>query len=386
MAIYQQKFSVKHQFDVYFTRGLFDQENEVLARALGSKNRKALIFIDANLAKQNPGLKAEILNWADYHKGCIDIKEIKELEGGEAIKNDPNIVDELAALYIKHKICRHSISIVIGGGALLDACGYVSSIVHRGVPLLRIPTTVLSQNDSGVGVKNGINRFGIKNFYGVFSPPGGVINDFNFLQSLPDRDWRSGLAEAFKVAIIKDADFLKYLIDNAGNFCKRQHKAEEEMVKRTAILHLEHIGKGGDPFESGSSRPLDFGHWSAHKLESLTNFSVTHGEAVSIGIALDLYYAAAIGLIKESEAQHICFVLKSIGLPVYHPYLETRFDDIIKGLEEFREHLGGELTIAMPKKLGSRTDLHEMDVDVIRASVKKLEAFYGPDELSAIAG
>ena len=370
MAIYEQKFSVDYAFDVYFTRDLFSTKNEILSKVIGDKKKKVLTVVDENLLSNTPGLKEKIEAWFKAHEKIVENIGIESVPGGEVIKNDLEVVDRLGRLSIEKGICRHSYIMVIGGGAVLDAVGYAASIIHRGVRLIRVPTTVLAQNDSAVGVKNGVNRFGVKNFYGVFSPPGAVINDYDFLASLPQRVWISGVSEAFKVATIKDKTFLNYLINNTDALRKRHRTAEEKMIRRGAILHLEHIGKGGDPFERGSSRPLDFGHWSAHKLESLTNFDVLHGEAVSIGVAVDLHYAALKGFIKESDARRIIMAMLAIGLPVFHPYMIEKFDQIMIGLDEFREHLGGELTVAMPDGIGNRLDVHEMDRDLIRQAIE----------------
>ena len=153
------------------------------------------------------------------------------------------------------------------------------------------PTTTLSQADSGVGVKNGLNAFGQKNFIGTFTPPFAVINDFNLLATLAPRDKRSGYVEAVKVACIRDANFFDELERDAGQLAAFEPAAMKQLIRRCAELHLDHIATSGDPFEAGSARPLDFGHWAAHKLEQLSDFHICHGEAVAIGIALDVIYS-----------------------------------------------------------------------------------------------
>ena len=130
--------------------------------------------------------------------------------------------------------------------------GYAATVAHRGIKHIRIPTTVLSQNDSGIGVKNGINYKGKKNFLGTFAPPAAVFNDNQFLLTLSDRDYRSGISEAIKVALIKDHDFFLWLENNADALVKRDVEAMDYLIKRCAQLHLEHIG-GADPFETGSA-------------------------------------------------------------------------------------------------------------------------------------
>lgn len=239
--------------------------------------------------------------------------------------------------------------------------------------MIRVPTTVLAQNDAGVGVKNGIDHRGMKNFAGTFAPPFAVLVDSRFLETLPEKYWTGGIAEAFKVAIIKDAGFFDFLCRNSGKLNKKDETAINTLVKRCAVLHLDHIRNNGDPFEFGSARPLDFGHWSAHKLEVLSGYEIGHGQAVSIGIAMDSYYAAEIGLITKSERDTIVDALDKTGLPVWSDFLEKRTAEggleILEGLREFQEHLGGELNITLPDGIGQKVEIHEMDQDIIKAAI-----------------
>jgi 3-dehydroquinate synthase len=248
--------------------------------------------------------------------------------------------------------------------------GYAAATAHRGVRLIRLPSTVLSQNDSGVGVKNGINAFGKKNFLGTFAPPVAVLNDFAFLETLSERDWRSGISEAVKVALIRDAAFFERLEANAQALAHRNARAMEELIYRCAELHVQHISRGGDPFESGSSRPLDFGHWAAHKLEHLTAFGLRHGEAVAIGIALDSAYACLKGMLPEPDWHRIYAMLRTVGFNLYVPELEH--PELTEGLTEFREHLGGELCITLLTGIGRSVQAHEIDRDVLYAAVAEL--------------
>jgi 3-dehydroquinate synthase len=303
--------------------------------------------------------------------GLIDT--ILIFPGGESIKNEPHYVDKTLEAIDKFGIDRHSFVAAIGGGAFLDMVGYAAAIAHRGVKLIRIPTTVLSQNDSGVGVKNGVNYQGKKNFLGTFTPPVAVFNDSAFLQSLHDRDWRAGVAEAVKVALIKDAVFFDWLEQHAAAIVNRDEEVMNEQIFRCANLHVQHISSG-DPFELGSARPLDFGHWSAHKLEYLTHFEIRHGEAVAIGIALDSVYSHLTGGLTSYERDRILNVLEVLGFDLYHPALsENNKMNLWLGLNEFREHLGGQLTVTLLKTIGQGVEVHEMDFELIKKSVDQLE-------------
>jgi 3-dehydroquinate synthase len=274
---------------------------------------------------------------------------------------------------------RHSVILAVGGGALLDMIGFAASIFHRGIGLIRVPTTTLAQNDAGIGVKNGINQYGKKNCIGTFYLPIAVINDINFLQTLSFDHFIGGVAEAFKIALIRDAAFFSFLDKKAALLKQRDQNAIAQTIKRCAQHHLDHIAKNGDPFETGSSRPLDYGHWSAHKIEMLSGFSMGHGQAVSIGIALDSYYAWKCSLITREERDRIITGLIKCGLPVFSMYLETRDSngrlEIENGLEEFRQHLGGRLTLTMPDGIGKTSEIHEMDFNWVKQGILFLKNF-----------
>ncbi|MDQ3395910.1 MAG: 3-dehydroquinate synthase, partial [Bacteroidota bacterium] len=319
-----------------------------------------------------------IKNYFKKYKDHFDLRgEPIVIQGGEQVKNQPQLLQDLLIAINARGICRHSYIMAIGGGALLDLAGYVASIAHRGIRHIRIPSTVLSQNDSGIGVKNGINAFNKKNFLGAFDPPYAVINDFEFLTTLEDRDWRSGISEAIKVALIKDKPFFEFISKNVELLNARDMKVMKELIYHCADMHLKHIASK-DPFETGSSRPLDFGHWAAHKLEQLTSFELRHGEAVAIGIALDATYSHFSGRLSKNELDLIIDLITNLGFELFVPeLLQKRLEDqeyeILKGLSEFREHLGGRLTIMLLNDIGEGVEVHEMDPELIIKSINFLE-------------
>lgn len=367
-TILQQSFSVSFTYPVCFTENLFSAENPVFVNVL-EKGKKAKTFfvIDSGVAEAFPGLVEDIKLYASHHKDNFFLcAEPLMVPGGESCKNDPSIYQQIVKATNDFGIDRHAYIVAIGGGAVLDMVGFAAAISHRGIRLIRIPTTVLSQNDSGVGVKNSINCFGKKNYLGTFTTPVAVLNDFNFLQTLDDRDWRSGISEALKVALIKDLSFFEWLETHAAAMARREIEPMKTQIIRCAQMHLDHIA-GKDPFEFGSSRPLDFGHWAAHKLEKLTDFRVRHGEAVAIGIALDSTYSHLLGWITQDELNRILGVIQILGFSLYEPELSG--ENLIQGLREFQEHLGGELTIMLLQGLGKGVEVHEMDEALIKKAI-----------------
>ncbi|MDZ8238950.1 MAG: 3-dehydroquinate synthase [Nostoc sp. ChiQUE01a] len=379
-----QRVSVTFNYEVYFTQNLFELKNPTLAQIITAdgetKPKKVVVVVDAGLLELQPRLLGQVVAYTKFYAEVLAIAtEPIIIPGGEAAKNDRTLLEQIHQIIEAAGLCRHSYLLAIGGGAMLDLVGYAAATAHRGIRLIRVPTTVLAQNDSGVGVKNGINAFGKKNFLGTFAPPYAVINDSAFLRTLNDRDWRSGIAEAIKVALIKDAKFFDFIHSHTAALVRRDMDAMQQIIYRCAQLHLEQIANSGDAFEMGSSRPLDFGHWAAHKLEHLTNYSLRHGEAVAIGIALDSTYSYLAGLLDCSEWQRILNTLSALGFTLYVPELANKLSQLehphclFRGLTEFREHLGGELTLTLLQGIGKRIEVHEVDLLLYKQAISLLQ-------------
>lgn len=380
--MFEQKFRVEFDYPVVFCRSALATADSTLAWAISRREleRRHPVFavLDGGLVAARPQLADELKSYVAAFASQLELRaEPLVVPGGEAVKNDPGVVSDLLARLAAAKLDKQGVLLAIGGGAVLDAAGYAGSVTHRGVRIVRMPSTVLAQNDAGVGVKTSVNAFGAKNFLGTFAPPFAVVNDVELLSTLPERDARAGLAEAVKVAVIRDARFFEWLEQNAKGLRHADLALLEVAVRRCAELHLEHIATGGDPFERGSARPLDYGHWSAHKLETLTQHELRHGEAVSIGMALDAAYAVARGMLAEPVRERLVNLLTALGLPVYHPALSAKKDGtsvILSGLAEFREHLGGALCVTMLQAVGSGVEIHEMDSELVLASIDWLKS------------
>lgn len=376
-----QHIVVPFEYPVAFTRGLFDPANPLLADTIRRKGEarrhRALVILDGGVAKARPSLAADAQAYAAAHAAHIElVQPPRVVPGGESVKNDLMGLAGIINTMVERRLCRHSYVIVVGGGAVLDAIGFAAALVHRGLRLIRVPTTVLAQCDSGVGVKNAINLNGVKNLVGTFAPPFAVLNDFDFLKTLSDRGWTDGIAEAFKVAMIKDRAFFAWLVEHAAKLRARDEAAMEHLVRRCAELHLEHIRAHGDPFEFGSAKPLDFGHWSAHRLEAMSNYRVSHGHAVAIGLALDAAYSVSMGWLGLEEFELLYKGLAEVGFELWHELLEKQRNgelDVLHGLREFREHLGGELSLTMPKGVGASHEVNQMDHGRIAGAIARLK-------------
>ena len=371
---YDIRFDVPQIQRLRFTKDVFGTDIRVLTALIersGPAPAKVQIWVDSGLqAAQGDALKKlhARLN-EEEHIDVVD--DVQFVPGGEDCKRDPRLVESILSVFNKANLDRRSYVLVIGGGAVLDAVGFAAATAHRGIRLIRIPTTTLAQGDSGVGVKNAINFFEKKNWLGTFATPWAVINDTKILDTLPDRDFRCGFAEAVKVSLLKSAEQFENLVANAPLISNRDADKAHQALKHSVLLHLEHITRGGDPFEAEMARPLDFGHWSAHKLEPLSNYTLRHGEAVSIGVALDSLYSSRVYGLSRLDAHRVVSCLAQIGLPTSHPRLADK-KVLFDGLEEFRQHLGGELTITMIDQPGQPLNVNTIDYVEMGAAIDEL--------------
>ncbi len=376
MARHDFQIPVSYTHRIVFTRDAFARDNTTLAEILAEGGgRRALVIMESPVAMAWPKLMEEL---AYYFDGIdVELKGVYTLPGGEVVKSDDLWVRETWQAIDRAHLDRHSYLIAIGGGAFLDAIGFGAATAHRGVRLVRFPTTTLSQDDSGVGVKCAINSFGKKNWIGSFDVPFAVINDFRFLHTQPEDSRRAGLIEAIKVSLVKDRVFFEWIENNIQALHDLEPGAVETCVERSGLFHAEHIATSGDPFESGSSRPLDFGHWAAHKLEALSDYKLSHAEAVGIGVALDTLYSSKMGIAPPELADRVISVIQSLGLHIHHPGLDWTNEDgmrrVFEGIDEFREHLGGELTVLMLQDIGHGVDVHEIDLNVMGACIDELK-------------
>ena len=235
MKSIDQEIQVGFRYAVHFTTGVFESSNPLLRDVIAVDREGGLFVIDS----------------CCIHTRMPATARRSSFPAASRSRTILGISQEIQRAIHDAGLCRHSYVVAIGGGAVLDVAGYAAATAHRGIRMIRIPTTVLAQDDSGVGVKNGVNAFGKKNYLGTFAPPFAVINDFNFLRTLSDRDWRGGLAEAVKVALIKDSSFFDFIEEKAAALASRDMASMTQTIERCAGLHLAHIASSGDPFELG---------------------------------------------------------------------------------------------------------------------------------------
>ncbi len=369
----RETFAVPFRHRLLFTDDVFGADRAALAGVLepsGDLAPKVQFWIDGHVAAR-PEVRTQI---EDFVRTCGDRLRpagMFECVGGEAVKNDWAHVERFLAAIHDADLDRRSYVVAVGGGAVLDAVGFAAATAHRGIRLVRLPTTTLAQADSGVGVKNAVNKFGKKNWLGAFAVPWAVVNDTSLLATLPDRDFVAGFSEAVKVTLLKSRAGFDRLCEDAPRIRRRDLSAALPAVRTSAELHLAHITRGGDPFEALEARPLDYGHWSAHKLESLTGFAVRHGEAVGLGVAIDTVYSSLVHGLPEADAARVIHTLRALGLPLDHAALADT-DALFAGLEEFRQHLGGRLTLTMLRGVGDPVEVHAIDRGAMLEAIRRV--------------
>ncbi|MGI9275189.1 MAG: 3-dehydroquinate synthase [Endozoicomonas sp.] len=372
---FSAEFQVAYQYPVTFTENAFQPDNPQLRQAIGSA-RNLMVVIDQEVLLNFPDCPTEIADYLQQHSATKLACQPITMPAGEEAKTQKSI-DQLHRQMLDCQLDRFSRVIAIGNGSILDAVGFACATFHRGVSIIRLPTTILGQNDAGVGVKNAINASDTKNLIGTFAPPLAVINDFRFIASLPERDKLSGMAEAVKVAAIRDRGFFQWLENNAERLASFEPGALKYMIQQCAALHLKQISQGGDPFERGNACPLDFGHWSAHKLESLSGYQLRHGEAVAIGMALDTRYAVDAGILSSDCGIRVFKLLERLGFRLWHPAIRSRSAEgrfeLLDGLEEFRQHLGGQLSITLLTAIGRAKEFNQLSSLRITEGIRWLE-------------
>ena len=371
-------FAVPFTHRLRFTEDVLAEDQHVLLELLepsGDQKPRVQFWLDECVAAAMPKLQTKIEMFCESHSAVFQTPgNVQTVPGGEPVKNDVHVLERMLKCINHADLDRRSYLVAIGGGAVLDAVGFAAAIAHRGIRLVRMPTTTLAQADSGVGVKNSMNLFQKKNWIGTFAVPWAVINDELLLSTLPDRDFRCGFSEAVKVALLKDRTLFDFICNNVGRIRNRRMSTAGSVIEQSAVHHLQHITRGGDPFEALEARPLDFGHWSAHKLEVMSVFGLRHGEAVGIGVAVDAVYSSMVHGLPSVACDRILHCLAGLGLPLDHPLLH-RTDELFSGMEEFRQHLGGRLTLTMLRNIGDPIEVHEVDEVRMREAIKTVAAF-----------
>lgn len=315
---------------------------------------RAIVFADRDVWHRF-GSRLSVLFGSTYAR-----VEVVPIIGGEACKYWQilhDVLERMAALQVSR---RGDALYAIGGGSVLDLVGFSASIYRRGVPLTKIPTTVLAQVDAAIGLKNAINLDGSKNLIGSFAPPHSVLVDFAFLETLPARHWSNGMAEIIKVGLVCDAALVRDLA-RAGTQTALTADSPLRAVLRRAITSML-AQLNADPYEQCLRRAVDFGHWLSPQLEMFDR-DLLHGEAVAIDMAIALTVALGRRLLGAADWSFALDLLSSWGLPTTHRSINEVL--VADSLERTVRHRGGSQNIPLCVGLGRHVFVNDLCVSEV---------------------
>lgn len=342
-------------YDIVFTQS-FEELGEEL-KELGCENRKLCIVTDSTVEKL---YGKEVLEIA----GKVSKKAVSfAFLAGEESKN-LDTVKKLYTFLIEEGFERTDMLIALGGGVTGDLTGYTAATYLRGVDFIQIPTTLLSQCDSSIGGKTGVDFDGYKNMVGAFYMPKLVYMNVSLLKTLEDRQFFSGFAEVMKHGLIKDHIFYEWLIENMYEICEKEPEVLEEMIMKSCQIKKMVVEK--DPTEKGDRALLNFGHTIGHAIEKAKNFELLHGECVSLGIVAAAYISWKHELLSMDEYYEIRDMFVPFHLPISVEGIDP--EEILKLTKSDKKMAEGRIRFILLKKVGKAViDTTVSDEDILNA-------------------
>ena len=352
----------------------FESDFAALPKAIeaaGLQGRRAIIVTDSNVAAlYAPMVQAMSETVLSCAKPFI-------FEAGEEQKTLATIQNMYTA-FMAEKLDRKSVVIALGGGVTGDMAGFAAATFMRGIPFIQIPTTLLSQVDSSVGGKTGVDFMGAKNIIGAFNQPELVYINISTLQTLPPEQLISGMGEVIKHGLILDRDYFGFL------------NANEESIKRLDTATMQRVVRGSceikagvvaqDEKESGLREILNYGHTFGHAVESGYNFALPHGHCVALGIVCAMQYAVNEGFFREADMQVVMQALERFDLPTSLPNPSTKtaerppIEAVYESMLSDKKTKSGKLSLVLPENIGA---VRRAETDGKAAVIKALQAIYG---------
>jgi len=331
-------------YPIYIANDLLKTSGPLIAELQGQ--RRVIIITDQNVAERClPALQAS-LSHAEIPFHTLTLMP------GEGSKSFA-VLEETLTQLLSLAPDRQTMLIALGGGVVGDLTGFAASILLRGVPFVQIPTTLLSQVDSAVGGKTGINTAHGKNLIGSFHQPQAVIIDTQSLATLPPRELRAGFAEIVKAAAIADADFFSWLEENLDGFLTKQPAILAEMITRSLRIKADIVMR--DEREGGIRALLNLGHTFGHALEAECQYDgrLIHGEAVALGTILAFDYAATLGLCRADDAQRVRRLFQHVSLPTQCSQIAAfNAAKLVQHMQHDKKPNQGEITLILPRSIG----------------------------------
>jgi len=334
---------------------------KAIAEAVG--NRMVAMITDETVDT----LHAERINqWLSAHVSKLQKIVLPPGESSKSLPTACHLLDWLAQSDIR----RRDIIVAVGGGAIIDTAGWVASIYMRGISYLNVPTTLLAQVDAAIGGKVAVNHDTAKNLIGSFYAPDAVVSCTDWLSTLDSRQFRSGLAEAIKMAVISSGQLLAFIEQHLESLVALDPSCLQSLVHAASVIKCVLVER--DPYEVDLRRTLNFGHTVGHAVETVTGYGpVLHGEAVAYGMAVAVRVARARGVLARSVASRIVAILRSVGLPVALGDLPAvpEEEHLIQALEKVRQVRDGRLRFVLPTGIGSALIVDDVGNDEIRSAL-----------------
>jgi len=290
---------------------------------------------------------------AQFESGSIEVFTIPAGETNKTRETWSRLTDQMLA----KRFGRDSAVIALGGGVIGDIAGFVAATYMRGVPVIQVPTTLVAMVDASIGGKTAVDTPAGKNLVGVFHPPRGVVVDPQLLATLPLRELRAGLAEVIKHGVIADASYLHQVASGVSRLLSEHGSADGSsgdsmlsLIVRSVEIKADVVSR--DEREEGLRKVLNFGHTIGHAVESVSGFSLLHGEAVAIGMALESRLAELIGLAQTGTAATVAQTLQAAGLPTTLPADMDR-EDVLEAMQSDKKGRSGKTRFALPLRIGA---------------------------------
>ena len=291
------------------------------------------------------------------------------LPAGEENKNIDGVLGICRAC-IEHGLDRKSMILAVGGGVVGDMAGFAAAMYMRGIRFVQIPTTLLSQSDSSVGGKTGVDFEGVKNIIGAFHQPSLVYINPETLKTLPEAEFRSGMGEVIKHGIIRDEEFFEFLYDNSEDIKALKPDIMLKTVMQNCKIKAAVVET--DEKEQGLRAILNFGHTIGHAVESAENFSKTHGECVALGMCAAAHIAKERGMLSNADFEKIGKIIKMYG---FNTGFSADNETVERLIKLDKKSIGGKVGFVLPKKIGEVTRLYDVEENEISKSLDSIRSF-----------
>jgi 3-dehydroquinate synthase len=349
----------QNKYEVHIGPGLIRKAGEKL-HGLGLHGRAAVVTNPAVRSLYGDVLEADL-----KAAGLTPVMlEVPEGEKYKSLEQASGLFERLS----DNQAERLTPVLALGGGVIGDLAGFVAATYMRGVPLVHLPTTLLAQVDSSLGGKTGVNHGKLKNVIGAFYQPRLVISDIATLKTLPEEEFKNGLAEVIKYAVIRDAELFQRLETNLERLEAREMGMLEAVISRCAAIKAEIVEK--DENDLGIRNILNYGHTVGHAVETAADFHIGHGRAVAIGMMAEARMAREMDILPRSGLERIRELLVRVGLPVKIPGLDI--DGILRAMGHDKKKAGGRLRFALPRAVGQACLSDEVDAGLAKEVLRDL--------------